>query len=565
MSDQPDDITQGDGEVTEDVSPFDIQSASPADLEAHRAKLTERIDALGDPAGDSLAQAIARRDLRLERNTVVEAMRDLRTIVADVVDAELPAEEPVVEAVEDPAADAPVETPADTPAPEVELAAQIEGEMALAHAAATAPIPAAPAYSRPAVAYTAGAGQTAFSQGRELDMTSLTEAWKSQQNIRANRSTGPVRSVVAGLASFEESGELAVEILNRDSTVRNDRLIAESVAEHRRMLRGEPAPTAHAAAICDPLDIIREIPFSGVTATPFGDIFPQRPIGRLGFTYTPASSISEPASGIAIWNDEDQDGVDPDDSSTWKPTVLIECTDPLTVTAEELTTSATVDTSTEMSSPEKVAEFMLKLAVARARRREQYLLSLFAPTAINWNWTEEFGAYATLTRAVHTALPQLIYPERLDEGDYTLVLDPGFFNKLVMDELTKCNDADEAASNVLSRLQSNTGLRVVILRDFAVGGPTFGDLPAVGGGAVSLTALPTVLTARIVPTPAYIFGATGEEQTGWQTDPQLSRQNRKQAFSAEWILLAKHAQHPAAKINVSAPTNGARGGCIAPD
>ena len=66
---------------------------------------------------------------------------------------------------------------------------------------------------------------------------------------------------------------------------------------------------------------------------------------------------------------------------------------------------------------------------------------------------------------------------------------------------------------------------------------------------------------RLVPAGSYIYGATGEQATGWQTDPQLARQNRMQAFSAEWLLLAKHGKAPAAFIDITSTPDGSLGAC----
>jgi hypothetical protein len=82
-----------------------------------------------------------------------------------------------------------------------------------------------------------------------------------------------------------------------------------------------------------------------------------------------------------------------------------------------------------------------------------------------------------------------------------------------------------------------------------------------GGSAATLAEIPDANVVRIVPSGAYIYGSTGEESTGWQTDPQLARQNRQQAFSVEWLMLAKHGGSPAATISVTAVGNGSRACC----
>ncbi len=553
MSDQP--------ESTDEV--FDITTATEDELRTREADLRDQIDALRD-APRTLETVASINELRAERNLVVEAVNTMIELT-DLGDADLDGSLTVPEiTIAGSDADAAEEAPAmsdettDEGIAEGELVSAAEGVLAEAHTASADDRPVAPARTRPRVAYTAAAGQTAFAQGIDLDGEMMARAWESRrQNLRPGVDGGPVRAVVANLPAFEETPDLGIEALSRNNSLsRNDALIRESVEAFEAKRNGEPL-SAHTAAICDPLDIIREIPQSGSTDTPFADLFPQRPVGRLGFQYTTASALSVAASGVATWTETDQDGIDPDDSSTWKPTVLIECATPTEVKADEITTSAVVDNSTEMSSPERVQEFMFKLAVARARQREQYLLDAFDDEAADYTLTATYGALSGLVQAVHTVLPQLLYAERLPETDYDLVLDPGYLNKVTIDLYNQGHrEAQDAALDVIRR---HVGLNVTVLRDF-VGASSFQAVPAAGGGATALTALPSVNRVRLVPSAAFIYGATGEESTGWQTDPQLARQNRMQVFSQEWIMLAKHGSHPSAYIDITSTATGYLGG-----
>ncbi len=569
------DADQTPDENTDEV--FDITTATETQLRDREAALREQIETLrSEPR--TLENVTAITELRSERNVVVDAVNAIIELGAldgaDVMEAITEAAPAVEDTPEVEAAPADTDTTAmeaqvDDSTPDTdttlddEAAALVAADEVLAGTAhvAAADRPTAPAYTRPRVAYVAGAGQTAFAQGVDLDYDGLARAWESRRlSIKPGMDGARTRAVVAALPSFDETADVPVASLNHTNGIHtNDNLIRESVAAWRQARTG--APGAHVAAICDPLDIIRDIPAEGIVDSPFSDVFPQRPVGRLGFQFTRASSLTVAASGVDIWTESDQDAVDADNSATWKPTVQIECSTPAEVTAEELVTSATVDNSVQISSPERVREFMHKLAVARARRREQYLLGLFDATASEYTYST--GTYGTLPgtiAAIETVLPQLLYAERLDEGDYDLVIDPGFLNKLIIDENKK---GYGEPVDVLAKLRAQTGLNVVVLRDF-VGSNPFQTPPTPGAGASAATALPSANTVRLVPAGAYIFGATGEESTGWQTDPQLARQNRVQAFSAEWLMLAKHGEHPAATISVTSNSNGGRGGFVTP-
>lgn len=575
MSDDP---TQQGEDTTDEV--IDIASMTEEQLREHYAALTEHIDQMSQgPLTPALAYEI--NELRLERNAAAEAVNSLVTFTP-VDDAPLAPVAPTAEETEAPEAAATEDTTTttnketavsdeSTPAADEAIAAAeavIEGaapELAVAASAGRPTAPGVPA-DRPTVAYVAAAGQRAYQQGEELDWNSMARAFDSIRNLKPGTDGTQARAVVASLPSFEDTPGLAVEMLTIDNTtVQNDRLIQASVDAWRAERNGEG--TAHTAAICTPLDIIREIPTCGETDTRFTDLFPQRPIGRLGFTYTRGSAIADVDDAITLIDIDTFEGaLDEGDPETWKPCIPIDCATPTTVTAEELVTCVTVQDSTQMSSPERVQEFLHKVRVQRARRREQIQLTRWDATASGFNFSGRngVGAVPTFVEAVETMVPQLAYPERLDETDWEVVIEPGYLNKLTIDLHMVCNPVEMAAarSDTLAMLRNLTGRRITVLRDFKGANP-FQTAPA-AGTEDDLDYLPDTDRVRFVPASAYIYGSTGEEQTGWQVDPQLLRMNRKQMFSAEYFLLAKHGCHPAAYIDITSYASGGRGGCVTP-
>jgi hypothetical protein len=559
-------------EVEDDVVDYGLMTE--AELRERHAALSDLIDELREqPRSIEVVQVI--NDLRAERNLIVETVRELQ-VADEAIEADLDFDAAPVSTDEadaastttDEVAEASAATTAEDATIETQEAevsddstiAEAEGVIAEALVAGVGERPVAPtAPSKPVVAYHAGAGQSAFSQGSALDLAGLGRAFESMKGIQPGADGRVTQAVVAALPAFEDTHELAVPVLSeRNTAAQNDSIIGEAVEAWRANRAGEPL--AHTAAICDPLDIIREIPEVGVTDTPFANLFPQRPIGRLGFTYTPAAAIADTNDGIAVWTEDDQSAVDPDDSSTWKPCVDIACSSPVEVKAKELTTCATVDTMVEMSSPERVREFLHLMGVQRARRREQHILDLFDDTASGYTFAGTYGTLPSLIQAVHTVLPQLLYAEREDAASYDLVLEPGFVNKLIYDEHNK---AYTDPSDALATLRSATGLNVTVLRDF-VGASPFQTPPTAGGGSATLAEVPDTNRVRIVPAGSYIYAATGEESTGWQTDPQLARQNKRQVFSAEYVLLAKHSGAKAAFIDITSAGDGSRACCAEP-
>ena len=554
------------------------------------------IEALTDDAADASADA-PDADADVDTTVVAEAptVADLptaetlaeqaETIVADApAPVETVAETTIVHDVITPNTEEP--TVAEAPDPNTPTAADTAALVAEAQAIVeSAPVPVTAGLNdrptdggtavieRPKVSYQAGAGQSEFAQNTIIGFDELGQAIRSVQlSGRASADGSRTSGVVASIPSFEATPGMPTEILStRDGAVHSTALIDETVEAWKRARTAAANGTtvdAVTAAICTPLDIVRDVPECGVTDTPFADSFPQRGVGRGGFQYFPAMALIDTADNVNIWTEADQDAIAEATPSTWKPSPLIECATATSVTAEELVASATVDNSTNMSQPEQVVQFMHKMAVMRSRVREQYLLGKFDATASAYTHTGDYGALAALSSVILELTPRLTYGERLDEGDYDLVLEPGHFQKLLVDENSRIfgNSLESRKAGIIAKLKDEGGFgKVTILRDFRTGlATTFGTLRTPGSSAIALPRLFDANRVRFVPAGAYIFGATGEEATGWETDPQLHRMNRMQWFSKEWLLLAKHGCHPAATVDLVSCGSGARANGITP-
>ena len=610
MSDTPD---------TVDLSKMDEDQ-----LRARYAQLSEAIATLeAEPKTVETGQAIPA--LRIERNAVATAVNEMRALAAETVDDvsitdalseavasddtpdtadEAPADEAAADEPEPEATPEPevatdlgsgdtatpqdvttpnnggttvAETPDNQPTPAADDVAGVIAEAEAIVSDAPAPVTAglnlnrplgggsAAVLDRPTVSHLAKGGQTTFAEGTPLDMTALGQVISEIQAGGRDNGSG----IVAALPGFDVTQGMPHEVLtSRMSAADATALIDETVAAHKEARKARLAGQdidAVTAAICTPLDIIREVPECGVTLTPFSDIFPQRGIGRLGFQYFPQMALIDTDPNVNIWTDEDQDAVDEADTATWKPAPLIECLPAVPVTAEELVAAAQVDNSTQISQPEQVVQFMHKLAVQRSRRREQYLQGKFDALASGYTLTGGYGAMQTILETGEL-LERLVYGERLDEGDYDLVLEPGHMRKLCLDESARVygDTLAQRKAAIIAKIKDELGVGdVVVLRDFRTGGG-YAALNEPGEAATAMPRLFDSNRVRFVPTSAFIFGATGEDSTGWETDPQLARQNRMQWFSKEWLLLAKHGCHPAAYIDVTSCASGARAAGIEP-
>lgn len=546
------------GAPTADAAPTDASAAAP---------VAETTNAAEAPVADATTAEALAAEVTEGATTAAESGRETAT-THDV---------PTTNHGGTPVAD---NTPDNNQPSATDTAAVVEAAEAIANGAALAGVTAGlhdqrpvadPGSSlalldRPTVGWVAGASVQGKKQGDDVTYEEIAQAIRTvQSSVREGYDTG----IVASLPSFEATPGMVHTVLNsRMSAVDATALIDETVAAHNeaRLARISGGTIdGITAAICTPLDIIRDVPECGVTDTPFSDIFPQRGIGRLGFQYFPQMALLDTDPNVNIWTEDDQTGIDEGDPTTWKPSPIIECLPAVSVTAEELVASARVDNSTQISQPEQVVQFMHKLAVQRARRREQYLQGKFDALASGYTFTGDYGAMVALLQTGEL-LERLVYGERLNELDYDLVIEPGHFRKLLLDEDARVF-GDTLASRkagVIAKIKDELGVgSVVVLRDFRTGGG-YADLNAPGESATAMPRLYDANRVRYVPSSAFIFGATGEDSTGWETDPQLTRQNMMQWFSKEWLLLAKHGCHPAAYIDVLSCASGARANGIEP-
>lgn len=428
--------------------------------------------------------------------------------------------------------------------------------------------------ARPRAAFVAAAGQTEVQQGVEVDYARIGQMADAAKHRLQGQSMGPVKAFIASIPAFEDMSDLGVQPLSANlSLSQNDQLVREAVEAWKIRSGRMEAPVGRTAAICDPLDIIREIPDCSTARDPFGDSLPQRPAGRLGFQFTPAISLSALDGAVTGgWTDAVQALVDPDDNTTWKPCIDIGCPTPDSVRAEAITACVTFDVTTELSSPERVQDVLSKLDALRTRKRTVRLLSIADGLSSLYTFTSTFdyGAFPALIEGAMSTMARAVYAERIDEGDYNVYLPPGLVETLATDLVGRAYQDTEAMAqaqaDIVRMVESITGLRVVRLLDAVAGNP-FAALNPPGDAADALPALGgsgMVFPVRFIAPEAALYFSTGEERTGLESSPELMRQNKRQWFSEEFVGLAKHGCHPWFRVDMTLCPNGARTGFNTP-
>ena len=498
---------------------------------------------------------------------VIESIVERQTAIAAELQRRLDDAAAVQQSVQALAEAEPIALPG--PAPVLASAAAVVAARGVQPPAAQNP-PAPVARTRPRAAIQAGMGTDVLSdEGVSLERLGTM--------VERASTGGNGKVYLASLPAFEigwQDAGLPEPLSRRNSTEHNDALIAEAQEDFAAARRGEAparmaaAGGAHQGAICEPVEILRDIPEAFSAREVVGPEFPNRPMGRGGFTYTTSYNLSELTEGAAIWDEDDQSTVDVDDPDTWKPIVDLDCPTPATVKVEFATAALRFDNTLEMSNPERIRNAMNALMAIKARNKEARLLQRIDTLSHRYTFGLEYGAVPTLIRAINTVLAQGTYANRLEDGGYTVFLPPGVTAILLNDRAAKGYNNQER-DDLLAYIRDNTyGVnRVVQTMDASAGGEggvPFSALNAVGNAATELPKLGNVYRIRLVDPAGAIYAETGEVNTGVERDPNLRRMNKAQLFAEEGFVLTKNGPQPWFSMDVELCDNGDRAGLTEP-
>lgn len=430
-------------------------------------------------------------------------------------------------------------------------------------------VPPAPAAERQRVTLLASAGTEVLPSGAPMGYDQLGVA------IERSKRGHDGQTILASIPAFEETPEgLPTLLSERNGATLNDELIREAVDDWKRRVHGEEPIQASArqGAICQPYDIIREIPDAFVTDTPVEDIFPTRPAGRGGFTFTPSGTLADVVGSTRIWNETDQAAVNPANSATWKPCIEYACPSTSTAVLEAVTQCVKYDITLDMSNPERVRNLNNAVSALVARTSEGRILQRIDQLSHGYVYSGEYGALPLLIEAINTLLVQLTYKNRERLGEYVMIVPPGVPEILTIDRANRAYGAENETSDVMAYLRANVeGVRSVVQSlDASLAtepGLPFAGLPPVGNQA-SAGAVPYinggVYRIRLLDPSAFIHASTGEINAGTLRDSSLTLQNKTGYFAERFFFLAKHGPQPSATIDIQLCADGARAGLVTP-
>lgn len=390
--------------------------------------------------------------------------------------------------------------------------------------------------------------------------------------VAASINAGEGKTYLASVEGFDAMrarGDDLPEPLSWGNIERNDELIHESQdswkARQAMAAGDESEQTARTAAICDPLDIIREIPDAFTSEERVAPVFPARPAGRLGFQFTPSANLSDVTSGTGIFTETDQASVDVTNSATWKGIVDFACGTPSSVRALAVYAAARYDNTLEISSPERLANLRNALDAARARRKEGRVLNLLDATLGRNLYELPVGAVPALVSMLSHVVAVASDFNRLSDPSFTVVLPPGIIAPLVADVVKRQFADPSAVPDVLNALRSVPGVSNVVLSldgtDAGIGQPGYpltaprqasdvpGYIPSLDGQTYRV---------RIFDPADYIYAETGEMHAGVYRSTNEIRQNKAVLFTEEYLMLAKAGPQRGQYVDITLCGSGRR-------
>lgn len=335
----------------------------------------------------------------------------------------------------------------------------------------------------------------------------------------------------------------------------------------------EDLTAAVSFTVCGPPDILRDVPECDNTDRYLPGWFRnvQSTHGQIQFYRS--FSIADALTGIKVWGQTEQAAVVDGTTNTYKPCVAIGCLPTVTVGVNAVSQCMTMPVFQTMSSPEAVASAIHAIRAATARVADGDLLLML--DTLSSKYTFDAGAAGNplgATIDVYDALGRLLgmfaaANRQLDLSGYTLAVEAGFIEHLLLDNMMACNPrlAQEAAESLFSGLGIGN---IVVTPDFATGGASpfaaFLPINAPGAAAAAIPTRPLTWTARLFDGTDFAYLSPGGDSFGIVPDLTLKRQNKVAWFGEIFHGLGKLGCKPAASVQfTNLKATGARGTCVA--
>lgn len=372
-----------------------------------------------------------------------------------------------------------------------------------------------------------------------------------------NRSqAGDIRKFLQSAMGGNVANEhrLSFSTLQRETNfrVKDGADASEAIRQAREGRRAGTDKTA-AGCFCGPDDARNEICTSLVTDRPFCDTLPTITAnGDYRFIRQLTGPVLEP------WLCADQDLVDPEVISTWKPCFELDCPPEVVSETYAIPACATFTTQQLIGNPQLIDNLVhvMQVAYNRAAELECYQRVVNESTCYNYGLhaTSGYGASAQIIAAVAWAF-ELMRQNFRDTKGYFLALPAGTRERVLADGLVRGIDDYRAWDDLLTRLEALGVENVIELLD-PIGAVT--PLAAPGGVCVAAPAHELVRQLLLYRPDNFILGLNPEIDLGVTRSPELARQNKLQWFIESFESVERVCIDPNIVLNVPLCLSGIR-------
>lgn len=338
-----------------------------------------------------------------------------------------------------------------------------------------------------------------------------------------------------------------------------ERTLPGNISGNTRLVESLLGVDAVAASggCCSLAEPIRDNPVYSSQYRPIRDALPTLGAETAGAVET-FPPVCLPSSGAALWTCEEDAAVDPNDDTTWKQCLEIECEDSIRTNVEAIYACLTIGNFQHRFAPEQWAAWLQAVAAFQARIAEVSLFNkmVTAPGVTNHDVEATGSIYLTVLNGAAKAAATIRQDQRYRDIMMTYVL-PEWVQAAMRSDLRSrrlASDDIERTNAQIAAAFANEGITPVWTPDV---NPIEEESPGQVDGP--LTDYPAVADGILFPEGSFSFLDGGTLDLGTEIrDHDLNRQNKLAAFSESFegllarVCNAKHLMNPVEVCN-SAP------------
>lgn len=364
-----------------------------------------------------------------------------------------------------------------------------------------------------------------------------------------------------GAAFKRASGSLKTgkeRIARISTTFAEERTLPGNIAANTRLVDSLLSTDAVAASggCCSLAEPIRENPVYSSQYRPIRDGIPTLGAETAGAVET-FPPVCLPNSGANLWTCEQDAAVDPEDDSTWKECLEIECEDSIRTNVEAIYACLSIGNYQARFAPEQWAAWLQAVAALQARRAEVALFNkmVTADGVTNHDVEATGSIYLTVLNGAAQAAATIRQDQRYRDIMMTYVLPEWVQTAMRMDLRSRrlASDDIERTNAQIAAAFANEGINPLWTPDV---NPIEEESPGQVDGP--LTPLPAVADGMLFPEGTFSFLDGGTLDLGTEIrDHALNRQNKLAAFTESWegllarVCNAKHLINPVEICNLA--------------